>query len=146
MFSPPAWGWSGDAQNRRKSVRVFPTRVGMVRGGNDGLGYWNGFPHPRGDGPASHIFFLVSIRFSPPSWGWSVDQWRNDAREEVFPTRVGMVRDSENAFMNSECFPHPRGDGPGWQRWAWLLERFSPPAWGWSGISLSLHCIGLVFP
>ena len=31
MFSPPAWGWSGERVVRDVSESVLPTRVGMVR-------------------------------------------------------------------------------------------------------------------
>ncbi len=34
VFSPRAWGWSGDADSAKHVGNVLPTRVGMVRRGS----------------------------------------------------------------------------------------------------------------
>ena len=137
-FSPHAWGWSvslisaGDVKLER-NVRVFPTRVGMVRRTNSGSflkfdvfptrvgmvriseadSAWAArFPHTRGDGPAFDARCCVKIMFSPHAWGWSIKPHTILRNNSVFPTRVGMVRDRANGSRTSCCFPHTRGDGP----------------------------------
>ena len=55
---------------------------------------------------------LVKTWFSPPAWGWSEFILPAFYPEEVFPTRVGMVRACSNQEVGSFSFPHPRGDGP----------------------------------
>ena len=132
-FSPPAWGWSGSCRPGAPRAVVFPTRVGMVRIRWRETGPREGFPHPRGDGPPSALPDWVLRAFSPPAWGWSERRERREAREAVFPTRVGMVRDGKQLRGNHVGFPHPRGDGPFASMFGPMLVRFSPPAWGWSG-------------
>ncbi len=92
LFSPPAWGWSGVDAAVERFVSVFPTRVGMVRHTRNNTTRSTGFPHPRGDGPSTVGPASGSRWFSPPAWGWSEPVFVALRVEEVFPTRVGMVR------------------------------------------------------
>ncbi len=50
--------------------------------------------------------------FSPHAWGWSVLSSYQGLNVIVFPTRVGMVRDTLKNATEGLCFPHTRGDGP----------------------------------
>ena len=54
-FSPRTWGWSDDMTPTPEQQAVFPTHVGMVRLWHEPSGYFWGFPHARGDGPAGCI-------------------------------------------------------------------------------------------
>ena len=48
----------------------------------------------------------------------------------VFPARAGMSRVSRASVSVAICFPRPRGDEPGQERFARELLAFSPPARG----------------
>ena len=73
-------------------ITVFPTGVGMNRGGDAGTGAAAGVPHRRGDEP----FF---------STGDGEDS-------TVFPTGVGMNRRSWPSIRRWRRVPHRRGDEP----------------------------------
>ncbi len=51
VFSPPAWGWSGNHLRTMRPETVLPTRVGMVRRESPVPRTASRSPHPRGDGP-----------------------------------------------------------------------------------------------
>ena len=51
QFSPRAWGWTGSQRYSRKTRCVFPTRVGVDRGGRGRSFAFRRFPHARGGGP-----------------------------------------------------------------------------------------------
>ena len=91
-FSPHAWGWSAIRARAYATSPVFPTRVGMVRFGEFSTKTYLGFPHTRGDGPASQGNTSALSRFSPHAWGWSELKLKEIYELRVFPTRVGMVR------------------------------------------------------
>src|SRR5438876_9179091 len=94
QFSPHAWGWSGHLLLTEGGHRVFPTRVGMVRSSRILSASPARFPHTRGDGPPLRDTQVVVSPFSPQAWGWSNSPAHSHLRREVFPTRVGMVRDT----------------------------------------------------
>ena len=133
LFSPPAWGWSGNERPAMAQGGVLPTRVGMVRVSTWALTQANCSPHPRGDGPQVGTTTRLAATFSPPAWGWSglVSGIRSIAC--VLPTRVGMVRISAGHHPAKLRSPHPRGDGPLSTKPKPAATSFSPPAWGWSG-------------
>src|ERR1035438_6760023 len=145
-YSPPAWGWSGSAQLRRKHTMVFPTRVGMVRRKQKSQYAGGGIPHPRGDGPALLRNPQYGGVYSPPAWGWSAVVGRAARRCRVFPTRVGMVRARRPSVPSIRRIPHPRGDGPYVINLDTTPDPYSPPAWGWSGIIVQEMGIMGVFP
>ncbi len=141
-FSPPAWGWSARARADPVEQRVLPTRVGMVRSVSAHMATLRCSPHPRGDGPAMASNRRKTVPFSPPAWGWSAGVAPNLLDRLVLPTRVGMVRSSTSRSRSRACSPHPRGDGPTGRKMRAVKNRFSPPAWGWSG---DARLIGLRF-
>ncbi len=112
LFSPPAWGWSGDDALPRHAQAVLPTRVGMVRPRIGCGARRSGSPHPRGDGPKTATNPQTVVSFSPPAWGWSGFEQTGCADECVLPTRVGMVRGCLIPRPKTPGSPHPRGDGP----------------------------------
>ncbi len=126
--------------------QVLPTRVGMVRyrhrNGNAG----RGSPHPRGDGPRRAAECFAAHEFSPPAWGWSASTAPAWSAPRVLPTRVGMVRPAGGRDTRPRCSPHPRGDGPKISVSLWKIERFSPPAWGWSEYGLHYPKMRRVLP
>ena len=75
---------------------------------------------------------MAAAQFSPPAWGWSDVRPRDRWRDDVLPTRVGMVRPCGPPVEAGSRSPHPRGDGPAIARPAGSGSAFSPPAWGWS--------------
>ncbi len=145
-FSPPAWGWSATFALVDKPNAVLPTRVGMVRIGLYPSRTLASSPHPRGDGPITGVQVWGYGWFSPPAWGWSVRILRAHRIAPVLPTRVGMVRPTGAGAARSPGSPHPRGDGP--RRGQRLLKPtwFSPPAWGWSGLSGVRISVSKVLP
>ncbi len=50
----------------------------------------------------------------------------------VFPTPVGMVRESGAGWWRGGGVPHARGDGPIYLVVVLALSAFSPRPWGWS--------------
>ena len=146
QFSPPAWGWSALASVCAAVGKVFPTRVGMVRLSPATCSPCGCFPHPRGDGPVVTIRSNGWNGFSPPAWGWSANESSKTWMDWVFPTRVGMVRQFVRESAICSCFPHPRGDGPLWLIMKKGGAEFSPPAWGWSGLTLADPAYAGVFP
>ncbi len=70
----------------------------------------NRIPHERGDEPAVGATSLPEYN--------------------VFPTSVGMNRDSQSALGGLQRIPHERGDEPGQACAEDLLRRYSPRAWG----------------
>ncbi len=111
-FSPPAWGWSEPVECVRRAGVVLPTRVGMVQRPGDEPSAGASSPHPRGDGPLSTLVYNISLKFSPPAWGWSDTDRILSVTINVLPTRVGMVRLSALSVPSAPRSPHPRGDGP----------------------------------
>ena len=70
----------------------FPTRVGMARSEGITVFDWDGFPHPRGDGPTPGDRLGLGRVISPPAWGWPVGIAGYVVAYGDFPTRVGMAR------------------------------------------------------
>ena len=103
-------------------------------------------PHPRGDGPADESYRDLVTQFSPPAWGWSDEALTKAQRDQVLPTRVGMVRCRCPASSPAECSPHPRGDGPQSGQLGEQSGLFSPPAWGWSAIDATAMPVNAVLP
>ena len=57
-----------------------------------------------------------------------------------------MVRAATFTAGARQCSPHPRGDGPCLSARFLYILTFSPPAWGWSDVSLDLDCELTVLP
>ena len=151
-FSPHTWGWSGIIIIMSLVKKVFPTHVGMVRGGGAVVKRKPGFPHTRGDGPVTCQRSRLRRAFSPHTWGWSACFLTLSCSSSVFPTHVGMVRVSFGiisshlvfpthvGMVRSQphhlsrriCFPHTRGDGPLSSTGFAQCRSFSPHTWGWS--------------
>ena len=131
LFSPHAWGWSVAGPCFGLWYRVFPTRVGMVREASQPRTLEDGFPHTRGDGPGIYSQKKHRILFSPHAWGWSANERYHFGTRNVFPTRVGMVRNWTDKSVSFQRFPHTRGDGPAYTASATGVDKLSPHAWGW---------------
>ena len=145
-FSPHAWGWSVRESLEVPAPKVFPTRVGMVRWRTSARRSLRSFPHTRGDGPPVPVIAKSCPAFSPHAWGWSGFHRRKITLPTVFPTRVGMVRESNPPSGALQCFPHTRGDGPPLSTLNSPTGRFSPHAWGWS-VFVAVGAVGGdVFP
>ena len=84
--------------------------------------------------------------FSPCVWGWSVIDIPLAQIEEVFPMRVGMVRNVNDVYCYDVGFPHACGDGPKTNAGYCFIHSFSPCVWGWSAEIAVLIEIGKVFP
>ena len=152
LFSPRAWGWSGDARRAAEQAEVLPTCVGMVRQISAELDKLPGSPHVRGDGPITLAIFRNGSGFSPRAWGWSVNDTYCWPTMAVLPTCVGMVRDTRPRPSCRTGSPHVRGDGPTQCAGTQDARGFSPRAWGWSaphhpirgGRSVLPTCVGMV--
>src|SRR5271165_5281568 len=140
-FSPHAWGWSVSAAWVSATNAVLPTRVGMVRVDDCGRASGLRSPHTRGDGPSVWNCVALHTPFSPHAWGWSDSADRRLLHLLVLPTRVGMVRPTLPAELQERSSPHTRGDGPMIRYRFISVSRFSPHAWGWSGLSVSVSIL-----
>ncbi len=114
MFSPRAWGWTASHHREADGAHVFPTRVGMDRTPELSVLGIGGFPHARGDGPRRGSAMDSLLPFSPRAWVWTGGEGANLRVVLVFPTRVGMDRLTRCVVRWWRCFPHARGDGPGY--------------------------------
>ncbi len=133
VFSPHPWGWTDELQGFFDTEIVFPTPVGMDRGGTSGGTSLHGFPHTRGDGPYSDALLLEFSWFSPHPWGWTGASGCLFDWLAVFPTPVGMDRCGKFRGSSPRSFPHTRGDGPTLAAGTRLYWEFSPHPWGWTG-------------
>ena len=118
----------------------------MVRDTTSSFNYIGCIPHPRGDGPQRGKLQQGAARYSPPAWGWSEDDYLMNESQNVFPTRVGMVRWLMPSPRRDDGIPHPRGDGPNIHRGSFVRSAYSPPAWGWSGHLRACMNAAEVFP
>ncbi len=127
-------------------LEVFPTHVGMDRGGYAGGDYASSIPHARGDGPPTTGRFQGVSRYSPRTWGWTYGIGYNYLVDCVFPTHVGMDRGRVARLEAPGGIPHARGDGPAKKSAIGWRSRYSPRTWGWT--EAGIHCGGLrgVFP
>ena len=146
MFSPRVWGWSVRVVQALQGVPVLPTRVGMVRGPGPALHGRGRSPHACGDGPFNVSLPQFTAPFSPRVWGWSGVLWCDAWREEVLPTRVGMVRLSGGGAASSASSPHACGDGPSRLYAAAGVAAFSPRVWGWSVLARPGSALAPVLP
>ena len=64
----------------------------------------------------------------------------------VFPTRVGMDHHPECQRSGHQRIPHTRGDGPQSYNLSNIRAKYSPHAWGWTGISTDDILNSIVFP
>ena len=140
MFSPRAWGWSGHVSAVAGVPVVFPTRVGMVRPHAISASRVGSFPHARGDGPNEARWIERAVRFSPRAWGWSALDDQIGRRGRVFPTRVGMVRCSNDRRSDRKSFPHAAWgwsdhEGTGAVRYRDFLAPVSTEALAWAIIA-----------
>ncbi len=104
------------------------------------------FPRPRGDGPHDLDGRLPEHWVSPPARGWSHQTMRAADDAVGFPARAGMVRYNLECLGKLKRFPRPRGDGPSRARIRLAGLEVSPPARGWSPISMSPRPILGGFP
>src|ERR1035438_8140459 len=79
----------------------------MVRPLNTPLPIKPRIPHSRGDGPTWPGPRGCNRRYSPPAWGWSDSAGEYLPSEDVFPTRVGMVRLVVSEYFHQCSIPHP---------------------------------------
>ena len=91
-FSPRMWGCSYNRHGQRGRDDVFPTYVGMFRGGALLPGWRGRFPHVCGDVPLPLRRVGDGLPFSPRMWGCSGWLIINPLSAFVFPTYVGMFR------------------------------------------------------
>ena len=131
-FSPLTWGCSGHGIYLDREFCVFPTHVGMFRRQKREANCLVSFPHSRGDVPNRKSRSARRRRFSPLTWGCSVERFRGAVPNVVFPTHVGMFRGCVCKKNGGLSFPHSRGDVPlrGFRTDA--PASFSPLTWGCS--------------
>ena len=145
-ISPPTWGWPESLPRFLERLKDFPTHVGMARASLHSSTFPNRFPHPRGDGPMPPPPPPCSPPISPPTWGWPVVTNNLCTVNSDFPTHVGMARGSEVVMTGTLGFPHPRGDGPGFDSPKTNKTKISPPTWGWPAVLDALTEIRVDFP
>ena len=88
------------------------------------------FPHPRGGEPPRYRPWGSKVSVFPTRVGVNRNTAKRVALRKVFPTRVGVNRNPTRDAIAKKRFPHPRGGEPLRGPAAMHLEAFSPPAWG----------------
>ncbi len=91
-FSPPTRGWPAPPFRVGLCGVVFPAHAGMARSRNHFHHAGDGFPRPRGDGPARLSRLETARLFSPPTRGWPVRHRQRRHHRQVFPAHAGMAR------------------------------------------------------
>ncbi len=129
---PPTRGWSPARPPRRDPARGSPAHAGMVPRKSTQRGGGEGFPRPRGDGPA--IAGVSSSRgmVPPPTRGWSPHPHQKAPQLLGSPAHAGMVPNRQPACVLAPRFPRPRGDGPPFSNYVTVTPRVPPPTRGWS--------------
>ena len=117
--------------NYRKSP-VFPTPVGMFLLPKMKNFFRKSFPHARGDVPAIADAARAMAQFSPRPWGCSGEAATGIDATLVFPTPVGMFRQTKAPSPIKRRFPHARGDVPHSKAPFGSHKSFSPRPWGCS--------------
>ena len=84
--------------------------------------------------------------FSPHAWGWTFPTAIGGYHSNVFPTRVGVDRETNIGKNSMLRFPHTRGGGPQQLRITSLHCKFSPHAWGWTVSETTEPPPAIVFP
>ena len=79
-------------------------------------------------------------------WGWSELNLDICICQNVFPMRVGMVRNNSMSTASPISFPHACGDGPEMIIGSIPIRSFSPCVWGWSEQMLMEKVHHIVFP
>ena len=144
--SPRTWGWTVRLPGACPSCRVFPTHVGMDRRRPSSICLSPRVPHARGDGPDGSQGVVELGGCSPRTWGWTAILTRFLAVAWVFPTHVGMDRDSYSAVNVPRGVPHARGDGPYSESVNQSILKCSPRTWGWTGARRPAGTTAPVFP
>ncbi len=130
----------------RKRIDVFPTRVGVDRWPSRAPSRRRGVPHARGGGPRATGGNYVTDLCSPRAWGWTAVRPRVSGRAHVFPTRVGVDRNTVAAVRHRAGVPHARGGGPPAGRACRSGHQCSPRAWGWTAYPRQRRPQRCVFP
>ena len=112
LLSPREWGWTVWTERVIEQHVVVPTRVGMDRCRSAWCRRRWRCPHASGDGPRlAHQRPRPEV-LSPRVWGWSERPRPGRLRDQVVPTRVGMVRRPSRPPPPHPRCPHASGDGP----------------------------------
>ena len=93
-------------------MTIFPTRVGMFRRDSDLSATAFHLPHASGDVPDPALAAVIADESSPREWGCSALLWLPRFRRRIFPTRVGMFRQTRRSTPVRSHLPHASGDVP----------------------------------
>ena len=145
-FSPRLWGCSEDQGRAGGMAVLFPTPVGMFRATSCARSAPAPFPHACGDVPPLLTARDLADAFSPRLWGCSASPRPHRGPRGLFPTPVGMFRESGPTATASSPFPHACGDVPGAHGNARPPSLFSPRLWGCSAKCLKSLSALLLFP
>ena len=125
-FSPRARGCSLLPEIAQIRANVFPTCAGMFPPSPGTLPRRGGFPHVRGDVPASGLSPMVARWFSPRTRGCSVLPPGRAARYPVFPACAGMFLPIKLTRFLSASFPHKHEDLPPLKTGNFSTGEYSP--------------------
>ena len=147
MVSPPTRGWTHDTKSCRRSEIGFPAHAGMDPHTPSGPHQSEGFPRPRGDGPAATgVTSANSTAVSPPTRGWTPPVVLHLRQNPGFPAHAGMDLSYVGRQDGAGRFPRPRGDGPMAKVARPWRDRVSPPTRGWTLIAIDRRCAARGFP
>ncbi len=145
-YSPRMWGWTVRPVRRVVLHIVFPTDVGVDRSTGRDRKTSQSIPHGCGGGPLTTGWGARSRVYSPRMWGWTADNGMGSKVPGVFPTDVGVDRQSEARPTGPTRIPHGCGGGPGRELTLRPTTWYSPRMWGWTGQSFGPVPLALVFP
>ena len=130
--SPPTRGWTPAEGRFPAGRRGFPAHAGMDLRITGTATLAEGFPRPRGDGPAQSPPVLRAPSVSPPTRGWT--SYSTECLDACvgFPAHAGMDRPGGARPKTSRRFPRPRGDGPSSYTSRCANGSVSPPTRGWT--------------
>ncbi len=109
---PHTRGWTQAQHGDQHLGRASPAHAGMDPAVTDRLGWANGFPRTRGDGPESFALASESAWLPPHTRGWTLDDLRPESLGPASPAHAGMDRWTLTGHPISRRFPRTRGDGP----------------------------------
>ena len=128
---PPTRGWPLLAGCRLRGPEGSPAHAGMAPARDRRDCGADGFPRPRGDGPAALTGAMPRLQVPPPTRGWPPQTDSRDARSPGSPAHAGMAPRHGHGDQAATRFPRPRGDGPACRPMHRPCTMVPPPTRGW---------------
>ena len=129
---PHARGWTPSAWRCWRWSGGSPARAGMDLGYLDTVGYQDGLPRTRGDGPCSEGERSAFLRAPPHARGWTSSVRWAPHSPRGSPARAGMDPTRTRRRHSPVWLPRTRGDGPSSRLESACTKSAPPHARGWT--------------